>query len=127
MGAGNAPVSSPAGQATPAPGLLHVEVVYAPAGAAVDLTRLALPEGATLAEALEASGVLVRHGLSLERTPAGIWGRRARADTRLRVGDRVELYRPLQCDPKEARRQRQRRQAPGRSRRGSAAPAAPRA
>lgn len=95
---------------------LQVEVVHAPAGGAVDLTCLTLPEGATLAQALVSSGVLGRHGLTLEQAILGIWGRRARADTLLRAGDRVEVYRPLLCDPKQARRLRQRGQRKPRGR-----------
>lgn len=102
------PGSAPA--ATGPAGTLRVEVVYAPASAPVDLSVLELPVGATLAQALQASGVLQRHGLEANFLPAGIWGRRASPDTRLRSGDRVELYRPLQCDPKEARRLRHRSQ-----------------
>ena len=41
---------------------------------------------------------------------AGIWGRKARLQQLLRDGDRVELYRPLQVDPKVARRERFARQ-----------------
>jgi uncharacterized protein len=40
---------------------------------------------------------------------AGIWGKTAALDTQLRDGDRVELTRGLRVDPKEARRQRYRR------------------
>ena len=36
----------------------------------------------------------------------GIFGRVMEADTVLRDGDRVEIYRPLEADPKEARRAR---------------------
>lgn len=100
---------------------LPVEVVYAPAGRPVDLSQLVLPPGTTLAQALDACGVLKRHGLALEDTPVGIWGRRARPDTLLRPGDRVELYRPLVCDPKQARRLRQRGQRSPRA--GTSAPA----
>ena len=89
---------------------LRVEVVYAPAGGPVDLTGLTVPAGATLERALVASGVLERHGLDSAQAALGIWGRRARPDTALRQGDRVEVYRPLVCDPKEARRHRHRRQ-----------------
>jgi putative ubiquitin-RnfH superfamily antitoxin RatB of RatAB toxin-antitoxin module len=107
-----------------APGeTLQVEVVHAPACGPVDLTRLTLPAGSMLAHALVASGVLERHGLTLEQAPVGIWGRRARADTLLRQGDRVEIYRPLLCDPKQARRLRQRGQ---RNRRGQASGSAAR-
>jgi putative ubiquitin-RnfH superfamily antitoxin RatB of RatAB toxin-antitoxin module len=44
-----------------------------------------------------------------------IFGQRVEGDSPLRDGDRVELLRPLQADPKEARRQRveRRRRAPG--------------
>lgn len=96
--------------ASPQAARIRVEVVYAPADAPLDLTLLDLPLGSTLAQALAASGVLVRQGIGPERLATGIWGRRAPQRTVLRDGDRVELYRPLLCDPKEARRQRQRRQ-----------------
>ena len=39
----------------------------------------------------------------------GIWGRVAGLETELAEGDRVEIYRPLAMDPKEARRLRARR------------------
>jgi putative ubiquitin-RnfH superfamily antitoxin RatB of RatAB toxin-antitoxin module len=98
--AATAPAGTLAGES------VQVEVVYAPPGGPVDLTRLVLPAGATLAQAVAESGVLLRHGLGAEHGWAGIWGRRAQPESTLRNGDRVELYRPLLCDPKEARRQR---------------------
>ena len=68
---------------------------------------LSLPAGATLRDAVAASGVLERHReLSLETHAFGIFGRRAGLETRLAPGDRVEIYRALAVDPKEARRQR---------------------
>jgi len=36
----------------------------------------------------------------------GVWGKACDAARILRDNDRIELYRPLQADPKEARRQR---------------------
>jgi putative ubiquitin-RnfH superfamily antitoxin RatB of RatAB toxin-antitoxin module len=45
----------------------------------------------------------------------GVWGRRVPFDTVLREGDRLELYRPLLCDPKESRRRRQRLAAQART------------
>jgi uncharacterized protein len=42
-----------------------------------------------------------------------IFGVAAEPGAALRDGDRVELLRPLQADPKEARRQRARRQRGG--------------
>ena len=78
---------------------MKVEVVYArPEGARV--VSLELPAGATLRDAIAASG------LDIENHAAGIFGKRAAPDTPLKPGDRVELYRPLAIDPKEARRRR---------------------
>jgi uncharacterized protein len=88
--------------------MLRIEVVWCPAPGAIDLTPLSLPEGSTVADALRASGVLERHGLSLETVDAGIWFRACALDQALREGDQVQLYRPLTVDPKEARRQRYR-------------------
>jgi putative ubiquitin-RnfH superfamily antitoxin RatB of RatAB toxin-antitoxin module len=60
-----------------------------------------LAEGATLQDALAASG------FPLEGVAGfAVFGERATPDYRLRDGDRVELLRPLQADPKEARRRR---------------------
>ena len=85
---------------------LRVEVVYAlPAGE--DAVRLELPAGATALEAVRASGLLERHPeIDLARRGIGIYGRRVAPTARLAGGDRVELYRPLAVDPKEARRRR---------------------
>jgi putative ubiquitin-RnfH superfamily antitoxin RatB of RatAB toxin-antitoxin module len=88
---------------------MRVELVYCPAPHACDRVELELAEGATLTEALRASGLAERHGLAAETLDAGIWGRVQPPQTVLRDGDRVELYRPLTVDPKEARRQRYRR------------------
>ena len=60
---------------------------------------LELPPGATLKDALLAAGFDATR-------PAGIFGERAPPQTRLKEGDRVEVYRPLRMDPKEARRAR---------------------
>lgn len=96
---------------------LSVSVAYSPRAGSVDEVVLQLPPGATLIDALRASGLLQRHpeiDLAVLRT--GIWGRAKPHDTPLRERDRVELYRPLVVDPKEARRQRYRkdRKAPPR-------------
>jgi putative ubiquitin-RnfH superfamily antitoxin RatB of RatAB toxin-antitoxin module len=88
---------------------MHVEVVYCPGPGRVDLVGLDLPPGSTLGHALQASGVLARHGLAAGDVHVGIWGREQAQDAPLRERDRVEVYRPLQVDPKEARRLRYRR------------------
>ena len=62
---------------------------------------LELADGATVGDAVAASG------LPLEGIDGyAVFGLRAAADAPLREGDRVELLRPLQLDPKEARRRR---------------------
>ena len=85
---------------------MKIEVIYA-IPEAVDAVTLDLPVGATLREAVTASGVLERHPeISLEKQAYGIFGKRAALEARLSPGDRVEIYRPLAMDPKEARRRR---------------------
>ena len=94
-----------------APAMISVTVACSPAAGVVEEVAVVLPRGSTLAQALEESGLLKRHP-ALEAGPKslGIWGRLSAPDALLRDGDRVELYRPLQVDPMEARRLRQRRQ-----------------
>lgn len=87
---------------------LHIEVVYALAGEQ-DLVALALSEGASVQQAVDASGLVRRHGLSSANLVLGIGGTRVAPGQRLRDGDRVEILRKLAADPKEARRLRARR------------------
>ncbi|MGN7918086.1 RnfH family protein [Lysobacter sp. ESA13C] len=61
-----------------------------------------LADGATVADALAAAG----WGADAEISGYAVFGVKAVADTPLRDGDRLELLRPLQIDPKEARRRR---------------------
>lgn len=63
---------------------------------------LDLDEGATVAQALAAAGFAD----DAEATGYAVFGVRAGAETVLRDGDRVEVLRALQIDPKEARRRR---------------------
>ena len=85
---------------------LHVEVVYGARPGQTDLMTLTLPAGATVADALRASGLPARHGLGPDDLRVGVWSRLRDADTPLRDRDRVEIYRPLIADPKEVRKQR---------------------
>lgn len=87
---------------------LTVSVAYSPRAGEVDEVTLQLPLGASVADALHSSGLSERHpGIAIDALPVGIWGSFCdRADV-LRDRDRVELYRPLQVDPKESRRRRQ--------------------
>lgn len=85
---------------------IGVEVVYAlpheQTVLAVDLTA-----PATVADAIERSGVLARFPeLASPELKVGIYGRLTGLDEAVRDGDRVEIYRPLIADPKDARRHR---------------------
>lgn len=98
-------------RAEPPDDVLHVEVLYSPEARVVWHRALLLPVGSTLAQAIEASGVCaVFSGLSPATCRAGVWGRAQPASHVLRDRDRIELYRPLTVDPKEARRLRYDRQ-----------------
>ena len=88
--------------------MLSVTVVYSPRAGEVDEVQLLLHEGATVADALRESGIAGRHDTS--QLAVGVWGVLAAPGDGLRDRDRVELYRPLQVDPKEARRLRQQKQ-----------------
>ena len=90
--------------------LLRVEVAYCPQPGIADVVALRLAAGTTVAGALLQCGLLPRHGLAVETVKVGVWSRVKDMQTVLRDLDRVELYRPLQVDPKEARRQRYKRQ-----------------
>ena len=88
---------------------LQVVVAYSPRAGQVDEVSLSLPAGATVADALQASGLTQRHPtLELAGLRIGIWGKLRQASDGLRDRDRVEIYRPLTVDPKEARRLRYR-------------------
>ena len=88
--------------------VLSVTVVYSPRAGEVDEVLLSLQEGATVADALRESGIAGRHAIG--QLAVGVWGVLAAPSDRLRDRDRVELYRPLRVDPKEARRLRQQKQ-----------------
>jgi putative ubiquitin-RnfH superfamily antitoxin RatB of RatAB toxin-antitoxin module len=101
---------------------LHVEVVYCSGPGCCDLVALTLPPGATLQQALHGSGMLARHGLAMEGLLCGVWGKLREPAHELRERDRVEIYRPLQVDPKEARRLRYKGHKERRAAGGKAAP-----
>jgi putative ubiquitin-RnfH superfamily antitoxin RatB of RatAB toxin-antitoxin module len=85
---------------------LAVEVVYALAEAQ-DAVTLQLPPGATLRDAILRSGILERHPeIDLGVQKVGVFGAPAALDRPVADGDRVEIYRSLVMDPKEARRRR---------------------
>ena len=90
---------------------ITVTVAYSPGAGVVDEVTVSLRAGSTLADALRASGLQHRHPThDLALLPLGVWGALREAQGVLREADRVELYRPLEVEPKEARRRRQQAQ-----------------
>ncbi|TAK82679.1 MAG: RnfH family protein [Betaproteobacteria bacterium] len=83
---------------------MEVEVVYALQEGA-DAVRLRVGPGVTAADAVRMSGILERHP-EIDPNKVGVYGRVVAPETPLADGDRVEVYRPLVMDPKEARRRR---------------------
>jgi uncharacterized protein len=85
---------------------IRVGVVYADPQTQVE-RWVDVAADSTVAEVIAASAIPLPDGF----TPAaiGIYGNLVEANHRVRDGDRIELYRPLEIDPKEARRRRARR------------------
>ena len=66
-----------------------------------------LPAGACVADAIAESGLLdPSAALPRESATVGVWGKVRPPSHVLREQDRVEIYRPLKADPKDARRKR---------------------
>ena len=75
--------------------------------AQVDAAVRLLDEGATVEQAIIASGLLaLRDDIDLAKNKLGIYSRPVKLHDEVHDGDRVEIYRPLIADPKELRRQR---------------------
>ena len=81
-----------------------IEVAYALAGRQ-RVVRLPLAQPMSAEEAVRASGLLDEFPeLAGQVLELGVFGRRVAGSHLLRAGDRVEIYRPLKVDPREARR-----------------------
>jgi len=90
---------------------MKVEVVYA-TQTTQKIVELLFDEPATVRDAIGKSGLPdLFSEIEIGITPVGIYGERVQYDTVLREGDRVEIYRPLEVDPMEARRLRAKSQA----------------
>jgi hypothetical protein len=85
---------------------ITVEVVYARPGDQA-LEQLRVPAGSTIEEVIAHSGILQRFPeIDLSINKVGIFGKAAKPSAHINDGDRVEIYRPLIADPKEARKKR---------------------
>ena len=93
---------------------MRVEVAYVgPEGQF--LLPVELEDGATVGDAIRDSAIAPRiTAVAIGDDNVGIWSKPCPLATTLREGDRVEIYRPLQADPKEIRRRRAAFQQPKR-------------
>ena len=90
-----------------------LSVVYALAHSQTSIT-VDLKAGMTVADAIAASGISTVHPeIDPTASLVGIYGRRVSMESEPQPGDRVEIYRMLRADPKQARRARGRRKKSG--------------
>lgn len=85
---------------------MNVGVCYAEAERQTWL-RLEVPDGSTVVEAIELSGLLKQYPeIDLTAQKVGIFGKLAKLDTVVQDGDRVEIYRQIIADPKLVKRRK---------------------
>ncbi len=85
---------------------ISVELIYIKPGSQNRLT-LKLAQGSNINQAINRSGVLSHFPeIDLKVNKVGVFSKIQPLDTLLCEGDRIEIYRPLEADPKEARRRR---------------------
>jgi putative ubiquitin-RnfH superfamily antitoxin RatB of RatAB toxin-antitoxin module len=85
---------------------IFVEVAYA----TPDLQKIVIVEidsGSTIEKVIDCSGIgEIFPEIDLSKQKVGIFGEQKKLDDKVNEGDRIEIYRELICDPKEARRKR---------------------
>lgn len=78
---------------------MQIGVAYSEAGQQVWLT-IEVPDEAKVKEAIEKSGILNQFPqIDLAAQKVGVFGKLVKLDAGLRPGDRIEIYRPITCDP----------------------------
>ncbi len=97
---------------------MRVEVCYALPDRQ-DIVSVELDSGATLFDAIQASGLARRHAIDLDRQRVGIFGKLKTLASPLQDGDRVEIYRPLTVHAKAARLRRAAKPRGGANNRGA--------
>ncbi len=86
--------------------MFTIEVAYATA-TKQRILALQVPEGTTAGQAIVLSNIAAHFPEEDFSKPAvGIFSQVCALEKPLTAGDRVEIYRPLLCDPKQARRER---------------------
>jgi putative ubiquitin-RnfH superfamily antitoxin RatB of RatAB toxin-antitoxin module len=87
--------------------LISIEIVYATAKEQYIMTAN-VPDDSSIADALITSGILQKFPeINLAHNKVGIFGQIKKLTDQVVQGDRIEIYRPLLIDPKQARRLRE--------------------
>jgi putative ubiquitin-RnfH superfamily antitoxin RatB of RatAB toxin-antitoxin module len=85
---------------------ISIEVAYASANQSW-LIPVEVEEGTTVQQAIASSGIMEQcPDINLQTNKVGLFSKIIELDVPVRAGDRIEIYRPLVLDPKEARRLR---------------------
>lgn len=85
---------------------INIEVAYADA-TMQRIVHVVLEEGCTIEQAIDRSGILILFpDIDLMHQKVGIFSKQKKLTDRVKEGDRIEIYRPLTLDPKEARKKR---------------------
>jgi hypothetical protein len=78
---------------------MQIGVAYSEPSQQIWLT-IEVPDDATVRDAIERSGILRQFPhIDLEAQKVGVFGKLVKLEAALRPGDRVEIYRPIVCDP----------------------------
>jgi len=86
--------------------VIEVTVAYATPNQQWEIP-LSVENNCTVALAIRRSGILQQcPEIDLSRAKVGIYSRVVKLDAALLNGDRIEVYRPLKVDPKQARKER---------------------
>ncbi|HLD84489.1 MAG TPA: RnfH family protein [Coxiellaceae bacterium] len=86
--------------------MIDITVAFAKPDQQIEIP-LSVEENCTVALAIARSKICERFpDINLQTILVGIFGKRVKLDAPLKAGDRIEIYRPLIIDPKEARRLR---------------------
>ena len=90
--------------------MISVEVAYA-APDKQKIIALQMPEGSTCLDAINQSGVLsIFPEIDSNSLKIGVFSKSRDLNAEVKEGERIEIYRPLTIDPKEARRRKARSQ-----------------
>lgn len=85
--------------------MVHVELIYINLQKEILQFNLSLPAGSTVEDVIKASGIYESNP-ETQQFAVGLFSKRCSKDKEVKTGDRIEIYRPLQIDPKEKRRER---------------------